>query len=133
MNGPAVLEVVRRICDALDAAGCPSPRLLGAVSSAALPAALALALSGAGCATDDGGEGPDPEVCDDGVDDDGDGATDCSDADCFQAPRCFALYLAPFEDCEGGADEDEDGVVDCDDPDCSTFAGCRLDEPDEAG
>lgn len=30
----------------------------------------------------------DPEVCDDGVDNDGDGATDCDDTDCVGQPEC---------------------------------------------
>ncbi len=31
-----------------------------------------------------------PEICDNGVDDDGDGLTDCDDADCVRAPNCFS-------------------------------------------
>ncbi|MFT4624377.1 MAG: hypothetical protein ACI8PZ_003036 [Myxococcota bacterium] len=50
-----------------------------------------------------------PEVCDNGGDDDGDGSTDCADADCDgECP----------EDCADGRDNDGDGAVDCSDDDC---------------
>lgn len=51
------------------------------------------------------------EECDDGVDNDGDGAVDCFDSDCQGAESCHEL-------CDDGLDNDGDGFVDCDDPDC---------------
>ena len=52
---------------------------------------------------------PDPEICDNGRDDDGDARADCSDDDC--AAVCV-------EACDDGADNDGDGLADCADPDC---------------
>jgi hypothetical protein len=49
------------------------------------------------------------EICDNGVDDDGDGLVDQNDPDC-QAPA--------QEICDNGVDDDGDGLVDGDDPDC---------------
>ncbi len=52
-----------------------------------------------------------PEICDNGIDDDGDGFID--EADCIPA----------FEtNCGNGLDDDGDGLVDYDDPDC----GCNC-------
>ncbi|MBN1771572.1 MAG: hypothetical protein JXB32_09940 [Deltaproteobacteria bacterium] len=60
----------------------------------------------------------DPEVCDDGLDNDGDGATDCDDPDCVGAPGCVET------DCEDALDDDGDGATDCDDFDCALDAAC---------
>ncbi|MCB9743575.1 MAG: putative metal-binding motif-containing protein [Alphaproteobacteria bacterium] len=62
------------------------------------------------------------EICDNGEDEDDDGAIDCDDEDCWQAPAC-----ASPEDCEDGVDNDHDGRIDDDDPDC------REDPIDEDG
>ena len=60
--------------------------------------------------------------CDDGIDNDGDGLTDCADDDCFFDPSC---QNPGGEICNDGADNDADGLVDCDDlEDCSSFPGC---------
>ena len=59
--------------------------------------------------------GPPPEICDNGLDDDGDGATDCVDSDC---PACPEI-------CDNGADDDGDGAVDCDDDDCAEAESCQ--------
>jgi hypothetical protein len=50
------------------------------------------------------------EVCDDGVDNDGDGLVDCTDPGC--AGACGEI-------CDDGVDNDADGRLDCDDPDCA--------------
>ncbi len=61
------------------------------------------------------------EVCDDGVDNDGDGQIDCADPDCVLFPGC----QGGAEDCFNGIDDDGDGLVDCDDvPDCQAAPGC---------
>jgi hypothetical protein len=62
---------------------------------------------------------PLPEVCDDGVDNDFDGAIDCSDAECFGTAACSVEV-----DCGDGLDNDLDGAVDCDDADCAG-PGCE--------
>ena len=69
-------------------------------------------------------------TCDDDVDQDGDGATDCEDDDCAEAPCAAGLFCSnmvcggcrdePSEtSCGDGADEDCDGMADCADPDCA--------------
>ncbi|MFH2005534.1 MAG: trypsin-like serine protease [bacterium] len=61
------------------------------------------------------------ELCDNGVDDDGDGAVDCADPDCASDPGC---QTTP-EDCDNGVDDDGDGAIDCADPDCETDSACQ--------
>ncbi|HSP96089.1 MAG TPA: trypsin-like peptidase domain-containing protein [Candidatus Dormibacteraeota bacterium] len=46
---------------------------------------------------------PVTEVCDDGVDNDCDGAIDCSDADCASSPACSATCAAPGQSCTRGS------------------------------
>lgn len=58
-----------------------------------------------------------PEDCDNGVDDDGDGQSDCDDLDCHTA--CHQE-----NDCGNGIDDDHDGVADCRDGDC--YWDCRY-------
>jgi hypothetical protein len=65
------------------------------------------------------------EVCDNGADDDGDGATDCADSDCWGVLDC-----APPETCDNGFDDDMDGLSDCADTDCHDEAYCCDDDGD---
>jgi len=68
----------------------------------------------------------DPEICDDGIDNDGDGLIDCEDTqDCEQAPNC---YVPPQpEICDDGIDNDGDGLVDClDKKDCRQHPACKT-------
>ena len=53
--------------------------------------------------------------CTNGVDEDGDGLTDCEDSDCMPAEAC---------QCGNGADDDNDGLTDCDDPECAYSNAC---------
>lgn len=69
---------------------------------------------------------PDPEVCDDGADNDDDGATDCDDPDCTGHPAC----PLPVEVCDDGMDNDADGDTDCDDPDCDGDPACAPPPPE---
>ncbi len=86
--------------------------------------------------------------CRDGVDNDGDGATDCEDPDCWTAsnctgeicdngiddepdgfldcedPECFDFCF--YEECTNGIDDDGDTLVDCDDPECSADPHCTV-------
>jgi hypothetical protein len=55
--------------------------------------------------------------CRDGEDNDGDGDADCDDPDCELKPACL-----PETDCENGEDDDFDGAADCDDADCECAA-----------
>ncbi|GGD35806.1 MULTISPECIES: hypothetical protein [Flavobacterium] len=58
------------------------------------------------------------EICNNGIDDDGDGFIDCDDFDCNESPFCAV------EICNNGIDDDGDGFIDCDDFDCNDFPGC---------
>jgi hypothetical protein len=65
--------------------------------------------------------------CRDGVDDDGNGLTDCADPSCYlqscgQGCRCQALARAELN-CTDGQDNDGDSQVDCADDQCAG-AGC---------
>jgi hypothetical protein len=57
--------------------------------------------------------------CDDAIDNDGDGYTDCMDPGCFDVYPC-----APETNCTDDLDNDDDGHTDCDDSDCAGVAGC---------
>ncbi len=66
-----------------------------------------------------------PEICDDGIDNDGDHLVDCADPDCVNAPNCFKCNGGKDpepemgeEKCSDGIDNDCDGLIDCADPDC---------------
>ncbi len=48
---------------------------------------LACGMVGVTCGDDDNGN-PDPEICNNGLDDDGDGLVDCLDGDCNTDPNC---------------------------------------------
>jgi alkaline phosphatase len=66
----------------------------------------------------------DPEICDDGIDNDRDGKTDCRDRDCRQSPLCGSSGGDP-EICNDGIDNDGDGKTDCaDKKDCRTAPAC---------
>ena len=58
------------------------------------------------------------ELCEDGIDNDGDGLTDCEAATCLSRPVCMEQI------CDDGADDDLDGTVDCQDEDCWTQETC---------
>ncbi|MGC8947107.1 MAG: TadE/TadG family type IV pilus assembly protein [Anaerolineae bacterium] len=67
------------------------------------------------------GGGGSETSCTDGLDNDGDGAADCSDPDCWNDPVCQVA-----ENCTNGVDDDGDALVDCDDPDCLTDPNCQA-------
>jgi len=53
-----------------------------------------------------------PEICNDGIDNDGDGLVDCADTDCADSPLCKK------EICGDCIDNDGNGLTDYDDPAC---------------
>ncbi len=59
-----------------------------------------------------------PEICDNGVDDNGDVLTDCKD------PQCKNLPICEHEICYNHIDDNNDGLVDCADPQCAGDLGC---------
>ena len=67
------------------------------------------------------------KLCDDKIDNDGDGDTDCNDSDCSLDSACAS---SP-EICDDGTDNDGDGYTDCDDTDCINDPICDLDGPNE--
>ncbi|MCB0502964.1 MAG: hypothetical protein KDD32_09780, partial [Bacteroidetes bacterium] len=90
------------------------------------------------------------EICNNGIDDDGDGNIDCADGDCASETNCLPVEICnngidddgdgdidcadsdcsgeticnPVEICDNGIDDDGDGLIDCLDSDCSAFIGC---------
>jgi hypothetical protein len=58
--------------------------------------------------------------CGDGADNDGDGLSDCADADCAGTMACPGSEWL----CDDGLDDDGDGSSDCDDPDCEGDPNC---------
>jgi hypothetical protein len=67
---------------------------------------------------------PTSEICEDGLDNDGNQLPDCDDPVCAFLPPCFE------PDCRNGVDDDGDGVTDCRDPDCDPHNHYRdIDAP----
>lgn len=63
---------------------------------------------------------PDPEVCDDGLDNDNNGLVDCADqAVCGEDPVCIE-----GGNCQDGIDNDLDGLLDCESPACEDDPDC---------
>jgi hypothetical protein len=71
---------------------------------------------------------PEPEICDDTIDNDCDNLVDCADPDCDGTPECPNLIEFPF--CFDGLDNDFDGPIDCADrtdcDDVSEITTCGL-------
>ncbi len=71
---------------------------------------------------------PEPEICDDTIDNDCDNIVDCADPDCDGDPACPDLIEWPH--CFDGLDNDLDGLTDCADrTDCdgaSEITNCGL-------
>lgn len=69
-----------------------------------------------------------PEICGNGIDDDGDGLIDGADDEC-QVPNIpySSDYTWPvsIEKCGSGIDEDGDGLTDAADPDCFRYLSAR--------
>ena len=61
-----------------------------------------------------------PEDCADGVDNDLDGKSDCTDPDCYEVVGC---ETSEFQ-CFNFTDDDLDGLTDCADPDCASDETC---------
>jgi hypothetical protein len=79
---------------------------------------------------------PGVEICDDGVDNDGDTVFDCGDNDCKAHPACKPDG-GPEDTaarCADWIDNDSDGVTDCDDDECSGQDVCMgsWDRPGKA-
>lgn len=66
-------------------------------------------------------------ICDDGIDNDGDGLTDCADSDCADHPACQpdGEPENTEERCSDWIDNDGDGSIDCEDYDCRNMEVCK--------
>lgn len=67
------------------------------------------------------------EICNDGVDNDCNGRTDCMDPICMGTPACgmMCVPVAPIEfNCNDGRDDDCNGLRDCADPACAGRPPC---------
>ncbi|MDJ0806605.1 MAG: hypothetical protein QNJ78_07190 [Gammaproteobacteria bacterium] len=75
----------------------------------------------------DGTPPPVPEICDDGIDNDGDDLIDCDDStDCNSDPVCDQPPPIEPEICDDGIDNDADGLTDCSDKDCRRDPACKT-------
>lgn len=61
------------------------------------------------------------EICDNGIDDTGNGLTDCEDPECADF---WACQPADYEICNNGIDDTHNGLTDCEDPDCAQSVHC---------
>lgn len=121
MDPKTVLAHARQLCDDIDALRPVRYGMLSIVLPFAVPAAaLGLGLAGCGEATPRAGD----EVCDNGLDDDDNGAIDCDDEACFRDGGCLAAEPGcepRLEYCEDGFDNNGDGALDCADLCCDAF------------
>ncbi len=85
--------------------------------------ACALALAACGPVQPIPAPQPGPETCDNGIDDNGDGKTDCADPQCFRDAACS---MGSVELCGNDLDDDHDLAVDCDDADCRDDPACNV-------
>jgi Trypsin len=69
-------------------------------------------------------DNPPIENCENGVDDDGNGFTDCFDDICKELEICEEILIESL--CNDTIDNDNDGLTDCDDPDCTEDSQCNL-------
>jgi len=68
---------------------------------------------------------PTGEICDNEIDDNGNGKIDCEDESCKTNPACMETI------CDDGIDDEGDGLVDCDDPDCEKNWQCMMPKKDK--
>ncbi len=65
-------------------------------------------------------------LCNDGLDNDGDGTIDCADTDCAAIASCMTLSV-DAEKCNDTIDNDGDTLIDCaDTEDCGTNIACQI-------
>ena len=76
-----------------------------------------------------GGSEDSETVCDDGIDNDGNGYTDCDDWDCEDDPACGGSGGSADGEtvCDDGIDNDGNGYTDCADHDCAEDPACPED------
>jgi hypothetical protein len=77
------------------------------------------------CQNDNQQQLPPRENCSNGIDDDGDGFTDCDDYECAWSSFCQPAV----EICNNGIDDDGDQMIDCQDYDCAGNSVCQSVDP----
>lgn len=141
MDAKAVFAHVRKLCDDIDAARPVRLGLRRVVLPLAIPTALGLGagVGALGCG-DSNPRGVDDEICDNAIDDDDNGQTDCDDPACESEVGCESSDPGcepRREYCEDGVDNNGDGNTDCADLCCDAFCfnrdcpGCEYGVPFE--
>lgn len=73
---------------------------------------------------------PPAEVCNDSIDNDGDGRNNCSDYDCKTSTECGYIVWGWWSQgetvCADGEDDDGDWRIDCVDGECATNPACNV-------
>ncbi len=67
------------------------------------------------------------EICDNGIDDNGNGLTDCADPECYYHVACIGTTP---ENCTNGIDDNGNGLTDCADPECFSHSACTGTTPE---
>ena len=90
------------------------------------------------CAGSGDGGSSGSEICDDGIDNDGDGYVDCDDYNCDGTignadPACSGGTTGGggSEECSNCIDDDGDGYIDCNDFDCDGDPACPFEICDD--
>ncbi|GEM_PF-4263451 len=65
-------------------------------------------------------------LCDDNIDNEQDGYTDCIDWDCSIDANCAAFYGTTELSCDDGIDNDKSGYTDCSDTACQSDLNCQT-------
>ncbi len=71
------------------------------------------------------------EICNNQIDDNNNGKTDCADAGCAAFPACLPENppTSTPEICGNNIDDDNNGKIDCADNACAGFAACQKNNP----
>jgi len=122
MDPKSVLAFARKLCADIDGARPVRYGMRRIILPFVVPTALGLGIGVAGC----GESTPfdDAEVCDNAVDDDGNGLVDCDDPTCEDDAGCLGAVpgCEPRQEyCEDEIDNNGDGHTDCADLCCDAF------------
>jgi len=127
MDGKAVTDFIRGLCRDIDAGRPIRYGLRWVILPVAVPTALGLGIGTIGCGASTT-PGHLDELCDNGMDDDGDGEVDCDDDDCASDDGCNISdpeCTPRREYCEDEFDNNGNGDTDCADLCCQAFCFFR--------
>ncbi len=124
---------LEELCDQLDRTKrLARPRQQWWKLPALLPATVGLVVGVSACgSTVDDDRKDKTEVCDNGIDDDGNGDIDCADEACWGDYGCGGgmMYAGPADEiCDNGIDDNYNNAIDCADEACWDFPGCSGEE-----